>query len=167
MLNFYEHFSEDCLKRLRTSGDTHSSERVKTLFLISALIFHDNTQLLIRWSNVNRAGQWVFQIGPLRYGEAIKLPDNIRGNIKILKNILNLTFNKLIFKDNHGQDHIKTCRDGGATHCHSKATCIDYNRGFCCSCKQGFFGNGESCQPRGNLINNFSLRFDEPKFKRQ
>lgn len=44
-----------------------------------------------------------------------------------------------------------SCRTG-ATTCHSKATCIDYEIGFCCSCKQGYFGNGKSCQPNGELF---------------
>jgi len=41
-----------------------------------------------------------------------------------------------------------SCRTG-ATTCHSKASCVDYEIGFCCSCKQGYFGNGKSCQPNG------------------
>ncbi|XP_050461827.1 nidogen isoform X2 [Cataglyphis hispanica] len=86
----------------------------------------DQIQNVDKWSNVNRPGQWLFQVGPIDEGENIKIPDNI--------------------EDTMTMHQAASCRTG-ATTCHSKATCIDYEIGFCCSCKQGYFGNGKSCQP--------------------
>ncbi|XP_018351270.1 PREDICTED: nidogen-2 isoform X3 [Trachymyrmex septentrionalis] len=86
----------------------------------------DQIQNVDKWSNVNRPGQWLFQVGPIDEGENIKTPDNI--------------------EDTMTMQQAASCRTG-ATTCHSKATCIDYEIGFCCSCKQGYFGNGKSCQP--------------------
>ncbi|XP_070160368.1 nidogen isoform X1 [Polyergus mexicanus] len=86
----------------------------------------DQIQNVDKWSNVNRPGEWLFQVGPIDEGENIKVPDNI--------------------EDTMTMHQAASCRTG-ATTCHSKATCIDYEIGFCCSCKQGYFGNGKSCQP--------------------
>ncbi|KAL0115115.1 hypothetical protein PUN28_010595 [Cardiocondyla obscurior] len=86
----------------------------------------DQIQNVDKLSNVNRPGQWLFQVGPVDEGENIKTPDNI--------------------EDTMTMHQATSCRSG-ATTCHSKATCIDYEIGFCCSCKQGYFGNGKSCQP--------------------
>ncbi|XP_012271445.1 nidogen-2 isoform X2 [Orussus abietinus] len=86
----------------------------------------DQIQNIDKWSNVNRPGQWVFQVGPLTEGENVKTPDKIYGG--------------------NSESEIATCVTG-ATTCHSKANCIDHEAGFCCSCKQGYFGNGKSCQP--------------------
>lgn len=35
--------------------------------------------IVFRWSNVNRPGQWIFQVGPIDEGENVKTPDNIEG----------------------------------------------------------------------------------------
>lgn len=86
----------------------------------------DQIQNVDKWSNVNRPGQWVFQVGPISDEEDIKVPDNV--------------------EDSSATNEVANCRTG-ATACHSKATCVDYEVGFCCHCKQGFFGNGKSCQP--------------------
>ncbi|XP_076239485.1 nidogen isoform X2 [Calliopsis andreniformis] len=86
----------------------------------------DQIQNVDKWSNVNRPGHWVFQIGPIADDEEVKLPDNI--------------------EEANTANQEPSCRSG-ATSCHSKATCVDYEVGFCCHCKQGFFGNGRSCQP--------------------
>ncbi|XP_071641916.1 nidogen isoform X3 [Temnothorax longispinosus] len=88
----------------------------------------DQIQNVDKWSNVNRPGQWLFQVGPIGENENtyIKIPNNI--------------------EDTMTMHQAASCRTG-ATTCHSKATCIDYEIGFCCSCKQGYFGNGKSCQP--------------------
>ncbi|XP_031368253.1 nidogen isoform X4 [Apis dorsata] len=86
----------------------------------------DQIQNVDKWSNVNRPGQWLFQVGPISDEEDIKVPDNV--------------------EDSSATNEVANCRTG-ATICHSKATCVDYEVGFCCHCKQGFFGNGKSCQP--------------------
>ncbi|EZA61094.1 nidogen-2 isoform X1 [Ooceraea biroi] len=86
----------------------------------------DQIQNVDKWSNINRPGHWLFQVGPIDEGENVKFPDNI--------------------EDTMTMHQAASCRTG-ATTCHSKATCVDYEIGFCCSCKQGYFGNGKSCQP--------------------
>ncbi|XP_015431695.1 PREDICTED: nidogen-2 [Dufourea novaeangliae] len=86
----------------------------------------DQIQNVDKWSNVNRPGQWVFQVGPILDDQEVKVPDNI--------------------EDISATNQVASCRTG-ATTCHSKASCMDYEVGFCCHCKQGFFGNGKSCQP--------------------
>ncbi|XP_012137362.2 nidogen isoform X2 [Megachile rotundata] len=86
----------------------------------------DQIQNVDKWSNVNRPGQWMFYIGPTSDDEDVRTPDNI--------------------EDTSATNQITDCRTG-ATMCHSKATCTDYEAGFCCHCKQGYFGNGKSCQP--------------------
>ncbi|CAK9821012.1 Ndg [Anthophora plagiata] len=86
----------------------------------------DQIQNVDKWSNVNRPGHWVFQIGPIPDEEDIKVPDNI--------------------EDSSATNQVANCRTE-ATDCHSKATCVDYEVGFCCHCKRGYFGNGKSCQP--------------------
>lgn len=48
-------------------------------------------------------------------------------------------------------NQLKTCSIG-ATSCHSKANCVDYESGFCCHCKEGHFGNGKSCLPIGTEL---------------
>ncbi|XP_012216144.1 nidogen isoform X3 [Linepithema humile] len=86
----------------------------------------DQIQNVDKWSNVNRPGQWLFQVGPVDEGENVKTADNINDTMTVHQAV--------------------SCRTG-ATTCHSKATCTDYEIGFCCNCKQGYFGNGKSCQP--------------------
>lgn len=66
---------------------------------------------------------------------------------------MTLIITNIRFLDTMTMHQAASCRTG-ATTCHSKATCIDYEIGFCCSCKQGYFGNGKSCQPNGKLFIN-------------
>lgn len=35
--------------------------------------------------------------------------------------------------------------------CHSRATCADFETGFCCVCQSGFFGNGKNCLSEGEF----------------
>lgn len=91
----------------------------------------DQIQNIDKWSNINRPGQWVFKVGPILEGGNIKPPkNNDMGND--------------LFSDEKKND--ETCTTG-ATTCHSKAICVNYDNGYCCQCKQGYFGNGKSCQP--------------------
>ena len=50
-----------------------------------------------RWSNVNRPGQWVFQVGPISDEEDIKVPDNVEG--KIIPSSENVTSHDSFFLD--------------------------------------------------------------------
>ncbi|XP_051169856.1 nidogen isoform X3 [Leptopilina boulardi] len=85
----------------------------------------DQIQNIDKLSNINRPGHWIFQIGPFRDNANFKQPDNVEDSMS---------------------NQQKTCSIG-ATSCHSKANCVDYESGFCCHCKQGHFGNGKSCLP--------------------
>lgn len=38
-----------------------------------------------------------------------------------------------------------SCEDGGRLRCHTSARCEDNVNGYCCHCKDGFYGNGLSC----------------------
>lgn len=38
-----------------------------------------------------------------------------------------------------------TCEDGGRLRCHTSARCENIPGGYCCQCKDGFYGNGLSC----------------------
>ncbi|KAJ8676735.1 hypothetical protein QAD02_012522, partial [Eretmocerus hayati] len=87
----------------------------------------DQIRNLDKLSNLHRSGQWVFQIGPATEGRNIKVPDNLDAS--------------------QTKEMMKNCRNGGSTQCHSKATCVDHEHGFCCVCKEGHFGNGKYCQP--------------------
>ncbi|KAK2575184.1 hypothetical protein KPH14_003221 [Odynerus spinipes] len=86
----------------------------------------DQIQNVDKRSNINRPGHWVFHVGPIPEGEDVKTPDSIEDTTIV--------------------SQTPSCRTG-ATTCHSKAICVDYEVGFCCNCKPGFFGNGRSCQP--------------------
>jgi len=57
--------------------------------------------IVFRWSNVNRPGQWLFQVGPIDEGENIKTPDNIEGDeyiiiIHIIKYVVKIYKNMLM-----------------------------------------------------------------------
>ncbi|XP_076672085.1 nidogen isoform X2 [Andrena cerasifolii] len=86
----------------------------------------DQIQNVDKWSNVNRPGEWLFHVGPIPDDQDVQLPDNVQ--------------------DTSTTSQTASCSTG-ATICHSKATCVDYDVGFCCDCKLGYFGNGKSCQP--------------------
>ncbi|XP_076174255.1 nidogen isoform X2 [Ptiloglossa arizonensis] len=106
----------------------------------------DQIQNVDKWSNVNNPGDWVFQVGRISDEQDIRVPDNVED--------VNLT------------KQAASCRTG-ATTCHSKATCVDFEVGFCCDCKQGFFGNGKSCQPNDvplRVIGRISGKINEVEF---
>ncbi|XP_033230470.1 nidogen-like isoform X2 [Belonocnema kinseyi] len=84
----------------------------------------DQIQNIDKLSNINRPGHWIFQVGPIPEGENVNIPDNVESS----------------------SNQPNTCRTG-ATTCHSKASCVDYEAGFCCQCREGHFGNGKYCQP--------------------
>lgn len=52
-------------------------DRVSRNFFLLLLFFFRSR----RWSNVNRPGQWLFQVGPISDEEDIKVPDNVEGKI--------------------------------------------------------------------------------------
>ena len=114
-------------------------ERNRFAILISLIFEQIFWQLFIYWcvhrmSNVYRPGIWIFKIGNLRSGNIIA-PD-IDGERSL---------------DRQESDTCSTAR----LPCPPTANCIDYNNGFCCSCADGYFGNGRECLM--NSKNTFTL----------
>ncbi|KAK7791449.1 hypothetical protein R5R35_010931 [Gryllus longicercus] len=91
----------------------------------------DQVQHIERSSNIGIRGVWMFHIGQVQANGNVNTPDLIKS------------------------DPIEsvTCAARGSTTCHSKAQCFDFETGFCCECKSGFFGNGINC-----LTNDVPLR---------
>ena len=87
---------------------------------------YDQVQKMDQWSNSNQAGVWLFKIGPL---DSVEEP-------KISSNVL----------DPYSAE---TCEAGGEMTCHSSATCENIQDGFCCKCIEGWYGDGQSCLPKG------------------
>ncbi|ETN61938.1 nidogen [Anopheles darlingi] len=84
----------------------------------------DNVRHLTDSSNVNEPGVWLFRVGPLSPEENVELPD---------------------VAVHQQSSEPRSCADGGRFKCHSAATCVDNNWGYCCKCRSGFYGNGFSC----------------------
>lgn len=77
-------------------------------------------------SNTGEPGSWLFRIGPLSAEDTIEEPDRTPS--------LNEDFEEPL-----------SCNNGSKLKCHSFAVCVDTRKGFCCRCKQGYYGNGYSC----------------------
>lgn len=85
----------------------------------------DRVRHLSETSNYGQPGRWLYRVGKLAEGEIIGEPDNIS------------------IPEESSQP--LTCASGGRLQCHSSATCEDTQDGFCCKCKDGYYGNGYSC----------------------
>lgn len=85
----------------------------------------DRVRHLSETSNYGQPGRWLYRVGKLEEGESVEEPDNVT----------------------HQEEpaQARTCAAGGRLQCHSSATCEDTRDGFCCKCKDGFYGNGYSC----------------------
>ncbi|XP_046389156.1 nidogen-like isoform X2 [Ischnura elegans] len=79
-----------------------------------------------KWSNTGLSGLWVYHIGNTGPSGNVGEPD--MGN----------TVSPPLERE------AESCAAGG-TVCHIKATCIDYDPGFCCHCQNGYYGNGINC----------------------
>ncbi|CAG2164802.1 unnamed protein product [Oppiella nova] len=77
-----------------------------------------------KMSNVFRPGVWLFLVGNLGNGNVVE-PD-IDGNQSLQK------------------PELDTCATAQLP-CPPNANCIDYAKGFCCQCSDGYFGNGRQC----------------------
>lgn len=85
----------------------------------------DRVRYLSETSNYGQPGRWLYRVGKLSEGENVEEPDNVLQDEEEAKPL--------------------TCASGGRLQCHSAATCEDNQDGFCCKCKDGFYGNGNSC----------------------
>ncbi|XP_017775713.1 PREDICTED: nidogen-2 [Nicrophorus vespilloides] len=83
---------------------------------------NDRVRFLEKRSNMKLPGQWLFQVGNLGIDENVVQP-----NIHITSN-----------------QQPQTCANA-TTQCNIQAKCTDYTAGFCCSCKNNFYGNGLNC----------------------
>lgn len=87
----------------------------------------DRVRHLTETSNYGQNGRWIYRVGKLADDKNVEQPDNLRIP---------------------EQTHTATsCSSGGRLQCHSSATCEDLvgKPGFCCKCREGYYGNGLSC----------------------
>lgn len=93
----------------------------------------DRVRHLSETSNAGQPGRWLYRVGKLAEGASVEEPDNV----------------------SHQEEPSQalTCASGGRLQCHSSATCEDTQDGFCCKCKDGYYGNGNSC-----ILNNIPIR---------
>lgn len=68
-------------------------------------------------------GKWLYRVGPLGYEENIVEPESVA----------------------HHQESEQTCATNGRMKCHVRSTCTDEPEGFCCACREGYYGNGYNC----------------------
>lgn len=85
----------------------------------------DKVRHLSETSNYGQPGRWLYRVGKLEEGENVEEPDNV--------------------SQQEETSQPTNCAGGGRLQCHSMATCDDTQDGFCCKCKEGFYGNGYSC----------------------
>lgn len=87
----------------------------------------DKVRHLTETSNYGVNGRWLYRVGKLEDGESPREPDNVR----VVEEKSNPT----------------SCAAGGRLECNSAATCEDNANGygFCCKCKDGYYGNGYNC----------------------
>lgn len=85
----------------------------------------DRVRHLTETSNYGHPGRWLYRVGKLSDGENVEEPDNVAQVEESAQPL--------------------TCASGGRLQCHSSAICEDLREGFCCKCKDGFYGNGHSC----------------------
>jgi nidogen (entactin) len=85
----------------------------------------DRVRYLRETSNYGQNGRWLYRVGKLSEGENVEEPDNISRSVEVATP--------------------RSCAEGGRLQCHTFATCQDTNGGFCCKCKDDYYGNGYSC----------------------
>jgi nidogen (entactin) len=75
---------------------------------------------------MNLPGSYLFRVGPLKDpNDNIEEPD--------------------VAVSAEEQGGVQTCSNKGRLKCHSNAFCQDAAQGFCCICKNGYYGNGYNC----------------------
>ncbi|RXG73008.1 Nidogen-1 [Armadillidium vulgare] len=94
----------------------------------------DQVRNLDKWSNIDKPGAWIYKVGRIHPGKNIQPP------------------NKDLGDEEDSEDYEQYSEEGascaaGGSVCHSSAICNDYESGFCCACKEGFYGNGINYTP--------------------
>lgn len=79
-------------------------------------------------TNTAETGSWLFLVGARNQNESgIKEPDQVTsGGVS-------------------ADTEPTSCSEGGRLRCHTSAQCEDGATGYCCHCKEGFYGNGVTC----------------------
>jgi nidogen (entactin) len=95
----------------------------------------DRVRYLSETSNCGQNGRFLYRVGKLHEDESVVEPDNINERVE--------------------SEKPTSCSNGGRLLCHSSAMCEDKRdrSGFCCKCKDDFYGNGYSC-----IRNNIPIR---------
>ena len=76
-------------------------------------------------SNVGVPGKWLYRVGPLAYEDNIADPES---------------------GASAEEKEEESCAVSGRMKCHVKSTCADQpTEGFCCTCDEGYYGNGYNC----------------------
>lgn len=115
---------ESGLPDIRARAGFVSSDERYTLLKGSG---SDRVRHLTETSNYGQNGRWIYRVGKLLENENVEEPDNVR-----------------VYEQ---PQQPTSCASGGRLQCHSSATCEDIRGGpgFCCKCRDGFYGNGLSC----------------------
>lgn len=91
----------------------------------------DQIRNLNKWSNTDTPGLWMFRVGNIKTEQNIEPPQ---------------------FSSSHAAEITdKRCLTA-YTFCHSQATCNDFPDGFCCACKNNYYGNGYNCLAKDNPL---------------
>ncbi|KAK7591209.1 hypothetical protein V9T40_002822 [Parthenolecanium corni] len=90
----------------------------------------DQIRNLMRLSNLNEGGLWLFRIGDIGSEADVEGPGK---------------------QPTSSAERESSCATG-YTSCHSQATCVDSSNKYCCLCRKGFYGNGYNCLKDGTPI---------------
>ena len=93
----------------------------------------DRVRNLPETSNYGQPGRWLYRVGKLPEGANPVEPDNVSHQEETSQPL--------------------TCAHGGRLQCHSSSICEDTQDGFCCKCKESYYGNGYSC-----ILSNIPIR---------
>ncbi|XKL63994.1 hypothetical protein PGB90_006358 [Kerria lacca] len=95
----------------------------------------DQIRNLMRLSNTNEEGLWIFRVGDIGLEANVESP-NVR---------------QIPLEQVHYLTRESSCASGFSS-CHSQATCIDTTKKFCCVCRKGYYGNGFNCLKEGHPL---------------
>ncbi|XP_074631939.1 nidogen-like isoform X3 [Acropora palmata] len=99
-----------------------------------------NVTLLLTKSNMMLPGQWMFKIGWPGMG-----PLNIESANSFIRKESARRHHFIL------DQHIDEC-SSGVSQCHEHASCTNSDPGYCCECKEGYFGTGFICEKEGENL---------------